>query len=310
MSPEVLRVLKRDRALVTLKMRSGSARWATLVSATSPKLSGLSLEPQGAEGRGVFAIVATRAGRFDSLAFTASFTDALGMFRKTVSVKPGRFVAEVLPLSLLGQAARPMVSAVTWGETPAGMRGAGQEFYGAEEYTPSVESKDILWKRVAKEPERRIVSRIREVNVPRSIRVALVKSAGGDAASWMDSVSETIGRIGMSALEVGMGIEAVVPTNDGPVMLSAFDRRELAELVIGIWEEPALPETVDEGVASSDMLVVGSEALRKGSVMELTERVPSLVVPEGGPPPRLGMRARLLSEDSDVVNFLSMVIMR
>ncbi|HME18766.1 MAG TPA: hypothetical protein VKF15_03410 [Nitrososphaerales archaeon] len=308
--PEVLRMLKNESAPLSLGSWPRAARWCTLASASLPRMNGLSLkaDEDGRDGR--FIVTASHAGRYEGLEVSATFVDALGAFKKDVAIKPARFVAEVLPLSLLLPPQRVTVTAAAWGELPAGVRGSGQEFYGQEDYGYSTESKDILWKRVSREPEPRLVARVREANVPHSLRVALVSSARGDRTLWMDAVSETLGRVGGSLLALGMGMETTVATLDGDVSFAASTLDELAELVIQIWRAPGVPGAVGDSVAAADLMLVGSGALSSRAVFELSDRKPTLVVPDGGGVFSMGGWARLVSEEGDLESFLSGVIVR
>ena len=307
--PEVIRVMKNETTRLTLRSWPKNARWCTLSSASLPSLKGLSLE-QAPGGGDSFTVAATHAGRYEGLEVNASFVDALRLFRKVVAIKPAKFVVEVLPTSLLLPPSRVVVTSVAWGELPAGARGSGQEFYGQEDYTYATESKDILWKRVSREPEPRIVARVREANVPHSLRVALVASGASDAALWMDSVSETLASVGKSLLAIGMGIDATVTTLQGDETLSAASLEELSELVIQIWGLPAVPQSFGDAAVAAELLIVGSEALSNRAVFDLSDRKPTLVVPEGGGAFSMGNWARMVSDEAGMAAFLSGVIAR
>ncbi len=308
--PDLLRLVKRERGAVSLSVRSRAMTWCTLVSASPPKATGLSLEAGKDGDPGSFTVVASRAGRYRGVELSAAFTDALGVFERVVTVKPEGFVVEVLPLSLFSVPASTAMFAVTWGEVPGGMRGSGQEFFGVEEYKGSTESKDILWKRLSKETGERIPARVREVNIPRSVRVAIVESGVGDRALWMDAASETLGKIGRSLLNLGVGIDVSMATLDGDVSLSATSLEELAELLMEIWKQSSVPQAFSESASSSDLLLTGSEAFRSSAVFDFSDRRPTLVVPEGDALPRMGLRARLVTADPEMLNLLSSVIVR
>jgi len=308
-TPEVMRMLKNERASLSLRSWPRAARWCSIVSASVPRMKGISLEADQERGGYSFTVTATHAGRYEGLEVEAEFADALQLFRKVVSVRPRGFVVEVLPLSLLLPPSPIVVSATAWGELPAGLRGSGQEFYGQEEYSHFTESKDILWKRVSREPEPRIIARVREANVPRFLRVALVESMAGDKTAWMDAASETLGRVGRSLLSLGMGIEVTFFTREGESTLVASTLEELAELVIQVWRVQAIPEALGDSAAAADLLVAGSGAFANRALFDLSERKPTLVVPEGGSF-AVGGWAELVSDETDIESFISGVIVR
>ena len=309
-TPSRLRLMKRERAPISLRVVSRGSRWSTLSSASAPRSSGLGLSHDPRGDPGAFTVAADYAGRYERLELTVAFVDALGLFSRVEKVRPRDFAVEVLPLSLLGSPRRPAIFAVTSGETPAGTRGSGQEFYGIEQYVGTTDSKDILWKRVAKAPNEPLVTRVREVNVPESLKVCLVGSSQGDATTWMDTVTEALGRMGVTLIEIGMWLEVSVETIDGPASLRARNMDELADLVVGIWKERGVPEAVGESAFDADLVMASSGAMASREVYSLSESKPTLVVLDAGRPVALGARSRILSDGLELENLLSWAVVR
>ena len=291
-------------------MVSKGTRWFTLESATAPESSGFALghDPKGAPG--TFAVVADYAGRYERLELSVGFADPLGLFRREERVKPQNFTVEVLPLSILASPSRSMLFALTSGETPIGSRGSGQEFYGIEQYGGAIDSKDILWRRVAKTSDEAIVSRVREANVPHSLRVCLIEGADGDKTVWMDTVTEGLGRIGMTLIRLGMALEVTVQTRDGVVSQVATTIDGLVELVVGVWKERGVPEAVGDAAMDADVVIVSSGAMKNQEVYSLSESKSTLIVLDAGRPVALGARSRILTDDLGLEGFLSWAVVR
>ena len=309
-SPPRLRLMKHERAPISLRVVSRGSRWFSLSAASAPESSGLALSHDSKSAPGMFVVAADYAGRYERLELTVAFVDALGLFSRKERVRPRDFAVEVLPLSILGSPNRQMIFAMTSGETPAGSRGSGQEFYGIEQYGGMIDSKDILWKRVAKASNEAIVSRVREANVPQSLKVCLVESREGDRTTWMDTVTEGLGRMGVTLLGVGMGLEVAVETKDGTASLLARNMDDLVELVVGIWKERAVPEAVGDAAFEADLVIASSGAMASREVCALSESKSTLVVLDAGRPVAMGARSRILSDSLEIENFLSWAVVR
>jgi len=163
---------------------------------------------------------------------------------------------------------------------------------------------------VSREPEPRIIARVREANVPKFLKVALVESMAGDKTVWMDAASETLGTVGRSLLSLGMGMEVTIVTRDGECTFVASTLEELAELVIQIWRVQVIPATLGDSVAAADLLVAGSGAFVNRALFDLSERKPTLVVSEGSGNFAVGGWAELVSDETDIESFISGVIVR
>jgi len=278
--PELVRLRKGQNAPVELTVGRGSSGWLTLSSALAPSAPGLSFD--GGDQRGKFMVGAKYAGRYEGLSLRAKFVDVLALFEKTEDVRPERFVIEVLPLSLLEPPLRPNLLTIAYGEAPAGARGGGQEFYSLEAYTGAQESRDIMWRRVARSPDQTISTRVREANIPGLVTVALVESSPIDRSVWMDAATEAMGRIGVTLTDLGIALEVVVPPSDN-APLQATNSDELADLLMEMWKE------VRAGVAPSvsqvplGPVLIGSNVLSDQTMSDLTNRNSTFVVPDGSP---------------------------
>jgi hypothetical protein len=302
--PELVRLLKGESVPVELAVASGASSWLSLSSALAPSASGFSFE-NVRDQRGKFTVGAKYAGRYTRLSLSARFVDVLELFERTETVRPQTFIIEVLPHSLTEPPSKPNLVTVTSGEVPAGLRGGGQEFYGLEPYTGVQESRDILWRRVARSPDQSISARLREANIPGTVAVSLVEAKPADRPVWMDAATEAMGRIGVTLIELGIAFEVIVPGSNRPT-IRATNANELADLLMEMWKY----DDTDQLPALSEIpygpVLTGSSVLSDQALSDLTNRVSTFIVPDGSPWDKLaqggfGPRVRGLDDFVSVV---------
>ena len=68
------------------------------------------------------------------------------------------FVLDTLPASLFASAVPRQRRVYGFGDQPTGYTGAGQELYGLEEYNTETDTKNVIWKRVAKSPDSSLIA--------------------------------------------------------------------------------------------------------------------------------------------------------
>jgi hypothetical protein len=210
---------------------------------------------------GTFAVTGKSAGRHETLELAVTLSDMLGIFKLKKVIKVEGFVAEVLPLSLRYPPPALATSGASIGEASGGRRGTGQEMFAIEEYGPDSERRDIIWKRVARQPEGELLSRVREASLPDSVEVSLLEGEFGDREVWMDLASEAVSQIGVDLLSLGVGI--VVPYQRGSYTghFSAFTRDELEELSMAIWQPGINLRPDPSSPSSSGILIVSEHAI-------------------------------------------------
>lgn len=270
---EPVKLVKGEAGRIALSMSGLRDSWARL-EVQSAEMKGpvdTSLEVRGESGLGLLLRPHT-AGRFRGLRLNLRVEDALGLFYREACVEIGGVVVDSLPFSLVSPLRRLVVPPLVVGEAPAGTPGRGQEFYGVQEYTERVESKDILWNRVAKEPERPFLARVREANSPESVTTEVVHYAVGSRWDLLDLQCEALGFLGRQLMLAGIRPEIVAP--DG-TRREAGTEEELAEAVMGA-SAPAEGEIGPGPRGGSDALVlvgdVGDEVLLR------TARKPSVII--------------------------------
>lgn len=219
-----VRVIKGEEGSLTLRIPGLMDTWAgTEVGSVSfdgaVAASVVSKGPDSVTVR----VQPMKAGRFTKAAVRLELSDAAGLFSVGRSVRLAQVVLDSLPMSLLIPVRRAFVPPLVVGESPAGSAGRGQEFYGIETYTERSESKDILWKRAAKEPDRPLLARVREANNPESVTIDLVHGEIGDdeRQDLIDLQCEALGALGRGLLLAGIRPEIVGP--DGAPRLVESD---------------------------------------------------------------------------------------
>ena len=317
MQPGRMRVFKLERAVLTLNVKSARRRkgWLSLRVETVRMPEGLEVSFRAVSQTAVEVTAVPRyAGRFRGLGVKYELNDPLGVFGEFGEAEFEDFTIDVLPLALLAPARRVVIPAVTMGEKPAGRRGAAQELYAIDEYHPFAETKEILWKRAAaRTPDERLLVRVREANIPRSVKIGLLEAVerGSGRAVWMDSTTEAIAAIGVTLLRAGTEVEVLRSSSGGVARLRASSPDELANLVVEMWtsiDASHLPEVT----AEADFLVTGSEELGRRAVSEAARGKPSLLIPGGSgtSPGRTTGRTIVYTGAESVVRIVSEVLAR
>ena len=316
--PERMRVFKLERAVLTLNVKSAMRRkgWLSLRVETVRMPEGLEVGFRAVSQTAVeVTAIPHYAGKYRGLGVKYQLNDPFGIFGEFGEVEFEDFTIDVLPLALLAPAQKVVIPAVTMGEKPAGRRGAAQELYAIEEYHPFAETKEILWKRAAaRTPDERLLVRVREANIPRSLKVGLLEAVerGSGRAVWMDSTTEAIAAIGIILLHAGTEIEVLRSSSGGVARLRASNVDKLADLVVEMWmsiDASHLPEVTSE----ADFLVTGLGELDRRVVSEAARGKPSLLILGGGPgssPRRMTGRTVVYTGAESVLRVVSEVLAR
>jgi uncharacterized protein (DUF58 family) len=284
LNPSV-RGFKGDELSADLEIPSLADRWVSVVF-ESAKFDG-PVEATVVPWEGNFLRLRLRpslAGRFRGAKVAFACVDTLGLFKLSKAEAKVDLKLDALPVSLLGPVRRPYVSPLALGENPAGGPGRGQEFYGVEEYTFRSESRDILWKRAARDPDRPLLARVRESNVPGSVSLGVARGSvqGDRVAPYADLLCEALGGLARPLLLLGIEVHFSGP---GFSTLAVRSDEELAEAIMDVAEAVSKAGEGSEGPITSDILVlVGAVQDESGSAI----RGRQFVAIGGGVPARRG----------------------
>jgi hypothetical protein len=215
------------------------------------------------------------SGRFRDISIGVKLRDSLGLFVKTVGEVRVPVTIDSLPVSLLQRTRLPYVSPLVLGENPGGTPGRGQEFFGVVEYNERSESKDIMWKRAARAPDKPLMARVRESNIPERVLLTVVhgEMTSEEKVKLVDLQCEALGAMGSSLLEAGVDAALVCPDGD---IIEVEDDEGLAEALMEASTRESLPGVEPEVASSDNIVVLVGKVGEKWSDPE--SRVPEVVV--------------------------------
>lgn len=302
--PEPLRVMKNEKSKLLIAIPGLRGPWASM-EVESAKVDGpveASIEAQDETSLAVM-LKPSLAGRFRGLRLKIRTEDALGLFYSSRTVELGDVTIDSLPLSLVAPIRRAYIPPLVVGETPAGSAGRGQEFFGVQTYTEHTESKDILWNRFAKEPDRPLLARVREANNPESVTVQVMHYEIESRWTLLDLQCEALGSLGRALILAGIRADIVAP--DGSRHPAGTDE-ELAEAVM-LAAAPEKVELTPGWQTWSDLLVLVGEPSEEDLLR--TARRPTVII--GGGRVRLTDRyAVVFTGAEDLLGIVGLVLTR
>lgn len=243
--------------------------------------------PEGAEGKlraspehGHVLTVSSRfSGAFSGWSVKVGILDPLGLFTRYEESRLD-ITVEFLPHSLLARREEVIITAAMLGDRPAGSRGFGQEFYSAEPYSSSHDSKGILWKRQAMLGEDNLMVRVGDANIPETLTVCLLESRARmprELPTWMDMASEALSLIGIACLDSGSSLRVVRQVGDSAASAEARDLKGLADLIAWLWREH--PSRKTKGLPNeAEIIVTGEAEMQNPEIFGLLLRKPSVVL--------------------------------
>jgi hypothetical protein len=254
------------------------------------------------------------AGRFEGLRVTFDFLDPLGLFRKTLEVTREDFVIDCYPASLLKEVRQTPPITLALGERSGRSHGTGQEFYSIDEYNPSVEKKNIYWKKIASLPDERLLVKIRESNIPQAITIGLVRTVPRDTGDleWMDLACEGAGDLGSHIFSLGCDVNLVYFNDDKLTNLETTDLLEFRQSLMRMsLSQLTGRDCVSEILYECDICITGFKELEDDLFAGEVARKPSLLIKEGDSLPRtLGNLSLIYSGIEDVEEIVNRVVRR
>jgi len=244
--------------------------------------------PEGAQARlrsspdqGHTLLVSSRfSGVFAGWSLKVGILDPIGLFKRYEETKLD-LQAEFLPSSLLARRQEVVVRAAMLGDRPAGSRGFGQEFYSAELYDSSQDSKGILWKRQAKLGGDFLMVRVGEANIPETLTICLLESQKRiprELPGWMDLASEAVSLIGLTVLRSGSSMRVIHIVRGEASTAEAKDLKGLADLLAWLWSEDPARQKVQGIPSEAGIVVTGEPEMQDPGVFGLLLRIPSVVL--------------------------------
>ncbi len=253
-------------------------RRATVELKQVPEGADARLVPRGEHGHAL--VVSSKfSGAFTGWSLKIGTLDPIGLFSRSEDIWLD-VTAVFLPVSLLARREEVVVHAAMLGDRPSGSRGFGQEFYSAELYDGSHDSKGILWKRQARLGMDNLMVRVGEANVPESLTICFLESqprVPRELPGWMDLASEAISLIGLVTFEAGSYLRVIHNGRKGSAVAEARDERGLADLLVWVWRTEPLERT-GETPSDASIVVTGEAEMADSEVFTLLLKKPSVVL--------------------------------
>jgi uncharacterized protein (DUF58 family) len=237
--PARVRTFKHEKAPATLQL--GSVRSRLLGTRKFVVLTPYGLAcamGEFREGSGDLFLVPSLAGRFENLRLKLTDGDILGLFAKESVTSLEGFVLESLPSSLRATAHQIVVSPISLGDIPAGRRGGGQEMHAVEDYHPGLDSKDVIWRRVAWSPTEELTIRARESSIRRAVNIgiAIAWESEVSRAVLFDLASEAVAQVSKALLELGTAVRISYVSQGRILSVESTKLSELADAALAMSE--------------------------------------------------------------------------
>jgi|GEM_PF-1643819 hypothetical protein len=268
-----IRVFKYEEATLNLHPASSGIPWTVHAVREIRAPEGVNAEAKFEDGILLVSVRALYAGRFEGFEVGLEFTDPLRLFyRLRYIVFP--LVVESLPLSLLGNTRNSTTGIFSTGERPSGRRGMGHELYSVEDYSHYSLAKDIMWKRVAKQTDEKIVVGVREASTPEVIAIEIVEQDKMEQSEkrlvWADLVSEAVCRLALAAISSGSRVRMY--SSRGCYEVNT--ERDISEAIMSIWKG----ERKCDNIANAQIRVVPL----KNADKYINGKSKILVIPDDG----------------------------
>lgn len=316
LNPAKLRGFKKDELTTLVALVFKRARWVNvnLSSVTVGLGTETKFELSGNSAK--VAMSSPFAGSFSGIKLEFVVTDILGLFSKRIQTVYADFTFDSLPLSILTSMARAKPLPLALGEKSGRSPGSSLELYSIEDYQPFSETKNVMWKKVARMTDERLVVRIRDSSIPAKIKIGFLQTRTRyreDKLHWMDLSCEAIGMVGNSLLASGCALE-IIHGGSSDLLIAkhlAAGLDELADALMNLSDLPAVKEasTIYEVLSQSDLIICGTHELEQRSIAEAIAKKPSIVIAEKGASPLLlGRHAIVYTGVEDVRKVVAKVL--
>lgn len=316
-SPERTRLFKGEEFPISVLISFRRARWVSM-HLTSLKLPDgiLAKSEEIEEGKVTLLVKSPYAGVFRGLNITIELRDTLGLFSKEFNTIESPFELESLPSSILLPAHTVRALPLSVGERSGRTRGSSLELYALEEYQPYGDTKNLLWKKIARMPDEKLVVRVREAMVPKVVRVGLVENQSRGSSSklrFTDLLCEGVGALCSNLFAAGSSVEIVAATSEIPTgvrsfLLSGIDEMTDALIAsIRLLRDNSLDANIDI-IERSDIVVTGLLELEEESLALAISKKPSLLIEEEARPKVMGKQVLIFTGVEEVRGLISKVI--
>jgi hypothetical protein len=315
--PKLVRGFKGDEFQVTISMSFRRGRWISVHVASFTLPDGVIVRSQEInEGLVKLDLRAPYAGRFAGIGIELELWDTLGIFSKGFQSLNSQFVIESLPISLLATARQAKPVQLSIGERSARSPGTSMELYSLDEYQPYSETKNLLWKKIARMPDERLVVKVREATIPEIVKIGIFDSSsrtGQSRLRFADLMCEGVGALCNNLIAAGCAVEILSPSRElGVNSYLVTSLLELGDVLMGLLSTPSAPRDDDYGViVKSDVIVTGLYELEDLNIANaVASKLSLLIEDENALPIAVGDRSTLFTGVEDVGPLVSKVLER
>jgi hypothetical protein len=305
---------KESEAVENISIRYKTKRFVRVLVSSVKGPAGIDTAANDVSGSLSLTFKPKFAGRFRGLSVTFEFVDPLGLFKKTLEITRDDFTLDCYPSSLLKNVRQAAPLTLALGERTGRTHGSGQEFYSIDEYTTSVERKNIYWKKIASLPDERLLVKIREANIPQSVSIGLVKTVDRQMSDleWMDLACEGIGLLGTNIFSIGCDVILLFYSEKSIVRSEAKDSLEFREALMQMSRsQTSDKENSSEILYECDICVTGLKELEDGPLaFEVSKKAALLIKDEDTYPATLGDLSIIYTGSEDLGELVNRVIRR
>jgi hypothetical protein len=316
--PSSTRTFKNESRSVNLVLIFKRARWINVNLSSVKGPFGVETSFTSQRGKAKISLISKYSGSFSGLTLQFEIIDILNLFSKQIQTIQSDFTFECLPLSILTPIPRSRPMPLALGDRSGRSPGSGLELYALEEYQPFTETKNIMWKRVARMPNEKLIVRIRDSSIPKLITVGFIQNKiRRDEAKleWMDLTCEAIGTMGNGLLAAGCMVEILHTSAQSldPIQrheVSNLD--ELSDAIVHLSDPPSLSDDGQELfqiLSKSDIVVCGMRELEDQALSNAISKKPTLAVfEERVTPSFIGQQTMIFTGVEDVRKLVSKVL--
>lgn len=313
-SPMQLRGFKGEEVYADLELFTKSQRWISVVVSSIEAPLGVEVKTEVLNSNQIrLALIPRFAGSFKGLRVELELRDVLGLFARPIAKIFYDFVIESMPNSLVVPIPRPRPFLLALGERTAGTKGAGQEFYSIDDYQPYSETRDILWKRIARMPDERLLIRIRESNMPQNMTIGFLEikeRAPMDRLRFVDLASEGVGLMGRNLLASKCDVTILRRSHDSMEERRISSTEELADALIPLSLSERMVDDRDiiQILNESDVLVTGLRELEDLNLANSVSRKPTLLIDEEATPALIGEQSLIFRGTEDIRKLIARAV--
>jgi hypothetical protein len=257
------------------------------------------------------------SGRFTGLAFEFEARDILNLFSKKIETIYSDFVYESLPLSIAIPIPHAKPLPLAYGEKSGNAPGSSMELYSIEEYQPYGDTKNVMWKKVSRMPDEKLMVRIRDSNTPAVIRIAFVLSkyrTGEEKLHLIDLACEAAGMMGNSLLAAGCEVELMHGSYEPakPIAVHRVSQmNQLGAAIMHLADAPVISHPLEiqfEVMKNADLVLCGVRELEDKGLAHAITMYPTIAIKEEAARSVLfGRRTIIYSGKEDLRGFISRV---